>query len=231
LTASGSRLFGSESYMLQVMSSYTIALITMFVAAAAILTVAVGLLRNKKEARFDIFWIPWIIAAALLGLSVVYGQEALIRAFMFALLPISYFAIRFLRKKPGFLILVLAALVFINIPAQYGDRNYTYVPSTELKGAAFFTNYAPSNESFFYEYLTPIGRHDTGTQLNLETIYYLPINERINETVANAKLIISSNMEKNLYKYFYGANLLENLSLADHLNRVYENEGFQIYAR
>ena len=231
LTASGSRFFGSESYMLQVLSSYTVTLLSVVVAAAAILTVAIGLLRNKKEARFDLFWIPWIIAAALLGLSVVYGPEALLRAFMFSLMPISYFAIRFLRKKPGFLILVLAALVFINIPAQYGNRNYTYVPSTELKGAAFFTNYAPSNESFFYEYLTPIGRHDTGVQLNLEYLDYLPINERINECVANSKLVISSNMERNLYEYFYGTNLLKNLSLADHLDRVYDNEGFQIYAR
>lgn len=234
LTASGSRMFGSVSYLLQVASSYTITILNIVIAGIAILAIVVGLLLHKKKVKLDLFWIAWVISAGLIGLTVVYGTEGLIRAFMFMLLPASYFAVKFLRKKRGLLILVLVMLVFLNISAQYGDRSYTYTPSTELKGASFFTKYAPSNESFFYEYLTPIGRNDTGTQLHLQStqsFFYLPSSEMTLDTVMTAKLLVLSNMEKNLYQYFYGANLLENFSLVDNFSRVYDNNGFEIYVR
>ena len=107
LTASGGRIFGSVSYLLEVASSYTITIVNIVIVAVAILAILAGLLLHKKEVKFDLFWLAWIISAGLIGLTVVYGSEGLIRAFMFALLPASYFAAKFLGKKTGFLVLVL----------------------------------------------------------------------------------------------------------------------------
>jgi hypothetical protein len=151
------------------------------------------------------------------------------------LLPTSYFAIRFLSKKPAILILVLIALTFINIPAQYSSQNYTYLPSTELKGTTFYANSAPHNASKFYEPLSPFLPYGktSGRQISLAELAglrALPSQELINWTISQAQFIISSNTEKNLYAYFYGIDPLENLSLVDQNNRLYDNEGFQIYA-
>jgi hypothetical protein len=230
LTASGARVFGSTSYKLQIVSSYAITALIAVVAALAILTITLGLIRHKKEVRSDLFWISWIIAAGSLGISIVYGPEALNRAFMFALLPTSYFALSLFKRKPAILVMVLLTLVLLNIPAQYGNYNYTYMPSTELKGATFFTNHASGNESFFYELLAPTGKSNwTGTQLNMPSTYFTPSFQFINQTVDSAKFIISSNQERNYYEYFFGYNLLENLNLESYNSRIYDNEGFQMY--
>jgi hypothetical protein len=229
LTVTGNRALGSTSLQLQVATSYAITIINVVIMALAILTMVLSLLRHKKKNMLNLFWIAWILSAGVLGLSVVYGQEALNRAFMFALLPTSYFAVTFLKKKNLILTMLLASIIFINIPAQYGQRTFSYMPSTELKGAAFYSAYAPGNESFFYEYLIPIAVNGTGAQLNILPYNYLPTSEVINKTVARAMFVISSNMQENAYQFFYGLNPLKNISLGS--NQLYDNGAFQIHAR
>jgi hypothetical protein len=152
------------------------------------------------------------------------------------LLPTCYFAAKFFSKKPRILIFVLIIIVFLQIPAHYGNNNYTYVPTSELKGTAFYARYAPTAAPFFYETnLASFGTGRlTGTQLNIQSIAgvnSIPSSKQIDEITGQAEFIISSSEQKNFYQYFYGVDLLENLSLDDHYNRVYDNEGFQIYAR
>ena len=230
-----SRAGGSTSLLLTILGDYSITIINAVIGISAILVTALGLLFHKKEVKNDLFWIAWIVLAGILSLSLVYGAEAINRAFIFMLLPTSYFAIRFLSKKPAILILVLIALTFINIPAQYSSQNYTYLPSTELKGTTFYANSAPHNASKFYEPLSPFLPYGktSGRQISLAELAglrALPSQELINWTISQAQFIISSNTEKNLYAYFYGIDPLENLSLVDQNNRLYDNEGFQIYA-
>jgi hypothetical protein len=228
------RAGGSTSLLLQVVSTYSITILNVGIAILAILATALGLWFHKKEAKNDVFWIAWIIAAGIFGVSMMYGTEAINRAFMFMLLPASYFAIKFLSKMPRILILVLVILIFIHIPAQYSNQNCTYVPTSELKGCAFYTKYAPSTAPFFYE---PVGVFlptgvINGTQISITLIaglYSLPSQKLVNETTGSSEFIISSNLEKNYYLYFYGVDPLEHLNLDDHYNRIYDNEGFHIY--
>jgi len=236
LTISQTRIVGSTSYQLELVGTYSITIMNVVIAILAILAVALGLLLHKKEAKHDVFWIAWIIAAGILGISIKYGGEAIERAFMLMLVPTSYFAIKFLSKKPRILILVLMILIFIHIPAHYIREVRSYVPTSELKGTGFYAKYAPSTAPFFYEYLAPFLpiKKTTGTQINIQSIlpfYTMPSHELVNVTTGKAEFIISSNLEKNLYLYFFGVDLLEHLNLDDHHNRIYDNEGFRIYAR
>lgn len=230
------RAGGSTSLLLQLVGTYSITIISVVIAIVAILATTLGILFHKKEAKNDLFWIALIIIAGILGVSIVYGDEAINRAFMFMLLPTSYFAIKFLSKKRAVLILVLVVLTFLNIPALYSSQNYVYVPTSELKGCAFYNTHAPPNAPFFYEPISPFLPYGVNnlTLISLTVIagiHSLPSLELVNETTRECQFIISSNLLKNFYLYFYGVDPLENLNLDDHNSRVYDNEGFQLYAR
>jgi hypothetical protein len=226
----------SPALLLTKLGSYSITIINVVIAAAAILITALGILLYKKEeAKNELFWIAWIITASIIGLSVFYGGEGINRAFVLMLLPICYFAAKFFSKKPRILIFVLIIIVFLNIPALYGTSSYSYVPTSELKGGAFLTRYAPSEAPFFYEpNLAFLGSGVMGTQIFVQRIASpnsIPSSELVNATLAKADFIISSSEQKNFYQFFYGGDLLENLSLDNHDNRLYDNGGFQIYSR
>jgi hypothetical protein len=233
---SQSQSVSSPALQLTKFGSYSITIINVVIAAVAILTTAMGvLLYKKEEAKNELFWIAWIIIAGIIGLSVYYGGEAIERAFILMLLPICYFAAKFFSKIPRILILVLVIIVFLSIPALYGTSNYSYVPMSELKGGAFMTKYAPYGASFFYETnLAFLGPGITGTQLNIQQIANansIPSSKQVNLTIGKADFVICSSEQKNFYQFFYGVDPLENLSLNDHYNRVYDSENFQIYAR
>jgi hypothetical protein len=229
----------SPALLLTLLGSYGITIINVVIAVIAMLATVIGILLYKKEeAKNDLFWIAWIIVGGIISVSVYYGGEVIERAFILMLLPICYFAAKFFSKKPRILIFVLIIIVFLQIPAHYAGENYLYVPTSELKGTAFYARYAPSAAPFFYESnLASFGSGGsrlTGTQINIQSVAglsSLPSSELVNGTIGKADFIISSSEQKNFYQYFYGADLLKNLSFADHYNRVYDNEGFQIYAR
>jgi hypothetical protein len=230
------RAGGSTSLFLQLMGTYAITIMTVFLAVVAILATTIGLILHKKETKDDLFWIAWILCAAAMGLSLVYGAEAINRAFMFMLLPTSYFAVKFLSKKPAILILVLVLLTFTLIPALYSNQNYAYVPTSELKGDAFYTKYTLPAAPFFYEPISCFLPYGTinGTQITLSAITgirSLPSQEIINEATREAQFIIYSNLETNFYLYYYGVDPLVHLNLDYHRNRIYDNEQFRIYAR
>jgi len=232
------RIIGSTSYLLQLVGTYSITIINVVIAIFAILKTALGLLLHKKELKHDVFWIALIIVAGIFGVSTKYGGkgmfEAIERAFMFMLLPGCYFSIKFLSKKPRILILVLMILVFIHIPADYSDEMYMMVPTSEFKGIAFLAEYIPPAAPFFYS--LPSGAIK-GKQISIfgalapPTSFSLPSYESVRKTIGGAEFIISSNLQKNHHLYFLGVDPLEHLNFDDHNNRIYDNEGFRIYAR
>jgi hypothetical protein len=225
----------SPALLLTMFGSYGIVIINVVIAAIAILITAIGIFLYKKEkARKDLFWIALIIEAGLIGASIYYGGEAIPRAFILMLLPICYFAAKFFGSKPRMLIFALIIIIFLNIPALYGNNNFSYVSTSESKGGAFYVRYAPSGVPFFYEpnlaYFGPV----TGTQLNIQSIaglQSLPDFALVEWTTSQAEFIISCNEQKNLYQYFYGVDLLENLSLDNRNNRLYDSADFQIHSR
>jgi len=232
------RIVGSTIYLLELVGSYSITIINIVIAIFAILTTALGLLFHKKELKHDVFWIALIIVAGVFGVSMKYGlHEAIQRAFMFMLLPASYFSIKFFGKKPRILILVLMILVFIHIPAHYSREMYMMVPTSEFKGIVFRAEYVPSTAPFFYSLPTSYYEENEGKQISffgrslVPEAGSLPTHEFVKEEIGEAEFIMSSNLQKNYYLYFLGVDLLEDLNFDDHCNRIYDNEGFRIYAR
>jgi len=229
---SETRIVGSTSYLLELVGSYSITIINVVIAMSAILTTALGLLFHKKETKNNVFWIAWIIVAGILGVSVKYGGEAIQRAFMFLLLPTCYFSIKFLSKKPRILILILMVLIFIHIPAEYSAEMHSMVPTTELKGLAFYAEYTPPAARFFYSLPSAAYYYGIkGKQIYILASHSLPSPEFVNKTIGEAEFIITSNLQKNYYLYFLGVDPLEHLNFDDHHNRIYDNERFCIYAK
>jgi len=232
---SKTRIIGSTSYLLELVGTYSITIINVVIAISAILKTVLGLLFHRKGTKDDIFWIAWIIVAGILGISMKYGEysyEAIQRAFMFMLIPTCYFSIKFLNKKPRILILVLIILIFIHIPACYSREMHAMVPTSELKGIDFCAEHMPPTAPFFYS--LPTYKEMKGKQIYIRSFppfYSLPSHELVNETTGEAEFIISSKLQKNYYLYFLGVDLLENLNSDGHHNRIYDNEGFCIYAR
>ena len=229
------RAYISPALQLQLYGSYGITIINGIIAAIAFLITALGILLHRREGRGDLFWIAWIILAVLIGVTIFYGGEVIQRAFILMLLPTSYFAAKFFSKKPRVMVLVLIAIVFLQIPAHYSWENWVYVPTSEIKGTGFYQTHAPSNAWFLYE--SDIGSFDAGFNGVLRSIALvtprgsIPDFKVINNIAGQAEFIISSNEMKNFYQFFYGVNLLENLSLIEKYNILYDNEAFQIYAR
>jgi hypothetical protein len=224
---SGPRIVGSTSFLLELVGDYSITIMNVVIAMFAILTTAIGLLFHKKETIHDVFWISWIIVAGIFGAFVYYGGEAIQRAYMFMLIPICYFSIKFLSKKPGILILILIMLTFINIPAQYSREMYLTVPTSEIKGLAFLVEYKSSTKPFFYS--LPSGYKDIrGEQIFIYT-KVITSRELVDKTVGEADIIISSDLQKNEFLYFLGVDPLEHINFDDHNNRIYDNEGFRVY--
>lgn len=232
---SQTRVIGSVAYQLQVLATYSIALVTLVIATLGIVTTALSILFHKKDAEQDLFWIAWIIVAAALGVLTIYGGEAIERAFMFMLLPACYFAMKFLNKKRGILVSVLVILVLINIPASYTRDNYIYVPTSSLQGTAFYTKYAPRNVTFLYEDLAPFlpfNETPMGTELTIlgiNGLSSLPPQKVVNATVKQADFILDSNLQINFYVYFFGYNPLRTFNLNENHNRIFDNEGFRIF--
>jgi len=228
------RIIASTSFQLEYVGTYSITIINTVVAISAILTTVLGLLFHKKETKNDVFWIAWITVAGVLGTSVMYGGEAIERAFMFMLLPTCYFSIKFLSKKPRILILVLIILFFIHIPADYSAEMYMMVPTSEFKGMAFYSERIPRTASVFYSLPMKWG-HSVHNESYGKRYYVpassLPSHELVNETTEKADVIITSNRQENYYLYFLGVDPLEHLNFVDYRNRVYDNEGFRLYAR
>jgi hypothetical protein len=230
------RAGGSTSLLFQIISNYGITIISLVLAVVGIFATLIGIAMHKRESKNDLFWIAWILVPSVVGLSIVYGAEAINRAFMFILLPTAYFAMKFLTKKISLLLAILVILSFLSIPALYSSQNYAYVLSSELKGTSFYTNYAPPLSSFFYEPVCPLLPYGSniGNQISLSVIAgirSLPSQELVSWTTTEAAYVITSNMEKNFYTYFYGVNVLENISLDSQRSRVYDSADFQIFMR
>ena len=233
---SQSGIASSQALQMTQLGIYGITIINVIIALIAITMTVTGILIYKKEkVKNDLFWIAWIIAAGMIGVFFFYGGEAINRAFVLMLLPTCYFAAYFFSKKPKILIFVLIIIVFLSIPALYSNQNYMYISSTEMKGGAFFNRYVPFGVTFFCVPLSYLGpRTINGTQLNIQQIAgygSVPSSRIVEFVIAQSDFIISSNEQKNSFQYFYGVDLLQNLSLDYYNNRLYDNEGYQTYGR
>lgn len=81
------------------------------------------LLARKYRNKADSFFLSLAIAALVVVISSVYGSELWERAYLFALIPLSYFIVKLLNVKYLSIILLLALLIALplNIISHYGS--------------------------------------------------------------------------------------------------------------
>jgi hypothetical protein len=233
---SQTRVIGSTGYNLEIFGTYSITIFFVMIALTSILLVLYGLLKHKSDAKLDVFWIAWIIIAGMLGLSVHYGNEGILRAFMFMLLPTCYFAIKYLAKKPRILVIIIILLIFIHFPASYTRQEYLYVPTSEIKGATALAQYTPLTTIIFYEYLSPwpFSPNDTRSFTNIQHLvgfYSMPSSKLISAALGEAQFVVSSSLQNNVYHYFFGKNILSNYDLNQNQSRLYDNGEFTIFRK
>ena len=91
-------------------------------------------LSRKYKEQYDNFVILLVIPAGLILISMVYGNEFWMRAFLFSLLPMAYFSVKLLRYKFTATILCVVFLVAIplSILAFYGNASIDYLPKGEI---------------------------------------------------------------------------------------------------
>jgi hypothetical protein len=238
VTLAQGRAVGSQPLLMQIIGTYSLTLVNAIVAVIAIVITAIGILFLKKKWHVEVFWISWIIAAGILGVSIWYGGEALNRALMFILIPVSYFAMKFLSRKPRILVVCLMILIILYFPARYCSENYVYTPTTELRGVSFYTYHAPINSTLLYEYLLsvgpPLGPEITGRVLSIASVMglrSLPDFNEVSYLIEQSQYIISSTEVRNYYMYFYGVDLFQNVDFSTQFRLLYDNGDFEVFSR
>lgn len=228
-----SRISGSSAQVL----NYRCTIGIMFICASIALVGVLLTLRNKssrKHLSMDSYPLSLAILSMLLiafAFFAEYGpHEAYQRAFMFGLIPLSYFCAIALSKKPKLFSLVILIVLFLNIPAQYGADSYTLVRNSELSGAAFFANHTPQKTTCLYDFSLEIRYYDPMKQVDFLTLTTLPFTSvpnasQVNQAFSEADYVIFSDKENNYYYYFLSQNPLDQANI-NLFNRLYDNSAF-----
>ena len=228
-----SRVAGSAAQVLNYRCTLGIMLIGVAVALVGmLLTLRKGF--SRKRLSMDGYSLFWAILSMLLiafAVSAEYGpHEAYQRAFMFGLVPLSYFCVIALSKKPKLFPLVILVLLFLNIPAQYGADSYTLTRNSKLSGAAFFANYTPQDITCFYDFSLEIRYYNPLKQVKFLIVASLPFTSvpnasSVNQVLSKADYVIVSDKQNNYYYYFLSQNPLDQVNM-NQFNRLYDNSAF-----
>jgi hypothetical protein len=234
-----SRVIGSPANRLNYYSSWGLVLISAGIALVSLILIARKFLSREKLSKegYTVFCGLSLIFFVVYGITLQYGlHEAYQRAFMFGLVPLTFLCINLLKNKPKLLLGVLAVLIFLNIPAQYGSDSFRLSTAQELAGSKFFATFSPQNTSCFDEFSLYVRYYDPAKNVTFETIVASAPSVRApNETFVAEKLskvsyVISSQLEDNYYQYYLGNNPLNQASLG-RFNRVYDDGGFLIFGK
>jgi len=224
------RVMGSTASQLNYTSSWAIVLLN----GAVVLTSVLIAIKNRRshsqgsDRRYLLFSIVVLMGFALFAFTAEYGpHESYQRAFMFGLIPLSYLSVDLLQRKPKILPLMLTALIFLNVPAQYGSDSYTLATDTELGGAAFFATRTPEKTSCLHEISMYIRYYDPGKDIAFRTLVRMPPTSipnalEIDEVLGKVEYILLSDLQENYYLYFLGVNPLDHVNFGS-LNKIYDN--------
>lgn len=180
------------------------------------------------------FLIFLVLLFGLFAFTGEYGShEAYQRAFMYALIPLGLLAINILIFKPKLLFFLLAALIFLNVPAQYGSDNFRVATSQQLAGSEFFACYVPENSSCLTKFSLYIRYFNPLKNFYFYSVGELPYTEALNRTVVEQAIemsdyLILSDLLNNFYFYYLGENPFDRVSVYQS-DRIYDNRGMQIF--
>ncbi len=241
LYSESSRILGSEAMQLNFLSSWAIVLLGAVISVLSIFMIIRTMLRDPKNSRlgFSFFMVFLLVLFGLFAFVGEYGaHESYQRAFMFALIPVSYLCVTLLAKKPKLLVVCLVGLLFLNIPAQYGGDTYRLATKTQLAGAKFIADNSVQDISLvgkfslyvrYYDPLKDIEVLSIGISFPYTTYNSSAVNEAINKALKEADYIMSSDLQTNYYVYFLGFDPLEQFDFEDKCNLIYDNGRFRLY--
>lgn len=229
-----SRVVGSSVMRVNFMTQWAIVGIIGLVASFAIFQILREIRRRRPGMEYVLFNLIFIVLLGLFAFVGEYGTESYLRAFMFALLPLSFLLISLMKRKPVLIVAIIAVLMCLNIPAQYGSDSFRLATSTQIEGTAFVADYTPQNISIvgklcyiYIKYNDPMKAFEI-INIGLSPPFTdLPNSTVLNEALDKADYITLSNLQHNYYVFYLGMDPLEQADLEDS-NRIYDNGGFDL---
>ena len=239
-----SRLFPSTPSLFNYNTSLAIVFINLIGAVAMffyfVRTRRLGSNSSEREKKSVIaFSFLSLLLFGLFAFTSEYGShESYQRAFMYGLVPLALLSIAVLRRKPKALLILLVALIFLNVPAQYGSDNFRMATTQQLAGSEFFARYVPENISCLTKFSLYIRYYNPTKSFRFYSVGDLPYTEALNLTVVKnaietSEYIVLSDLMDNYYIYYLGENPFENDLVQAEIsqtNRLYDSQGFQIFA-
>lgn len=141
---------GGEVYTL-------ISKVKIFDAIVFSLVCFIGLILYLKSIKFEIkqinnatlFCLSILVSNFFLYISSLYGDEAIIRAFLLSLLSLSYFSIQSINNKKyrAILILLFVISVPMHIFIHNSNERFEYYPPSSIHGMNFFYRYSAVNST------------------------------------------------------------------------------------
>jgi hypothetical protein len=229
-----SRIIGSTAMQFNFVTQWAIVGIIGVVSLLAMFQVFRNLRRKQPEMEYLLFNTILIVLLALFAFFGEYGTESYLRAFMFALLPLSFLCVSLMKRKPVLIVTLIAALIFLNIPAQYGADSFRLATSTQIAGTAFIADYTPQNIKLvgklcyiYIKYNDPLKSFSI-LNIGLDPPFtHLPNSTVLNEALNQADYIAVSNLEHNYYVFYLGIDPMDQVNPND-TNRIYANGGFTL---
>ena len=233
LYSQGSRIISSTAQRVNFAASWGIVGLAVLIALLAMFNILRKIRSKRPVMKYSIFSAALVILIGVFAFVGEYGpQESFTRAFMFGLVPLSFLCVSFLARKPKLMVLLLAAIMFLNIPAQYGSDAYRLASNTQLAGTEFVTFYTPDGISLVGQFTLYIKYHDAMKSYTiLEKGLATPFTEPPNATLINAEIskadyFIISDLQHNYYIFYLNMDPFEEIHIDS--NRVYDNGGFKL---
>jgi hypothetical protein len=232
------RVIGSRANLFNYFSSWGSVLISAGIALLSLILVGRKILPQRQFAKegYAVFCGISLVFFALYGVALQYGlHESYQRAFMFGLVPLTFLCIYALKDRPKLLVGLLAVLIFLNIPAQYGSDSFRLATNQELAGSRFFATYSPQNSSCFDEFSFYVRNYDPTKIYQFETIVAsapsvkTPNQTSVDQELARLNYVVRSGLENNYYLFYLGYNPLNGANL-DRFNKVYDNGAYEIFS-
>jgi hypothetical protein len=228
------RIVGSVAMQMNFVAQWAIVGIIGLFASLSVVMVLRGIRLRRSGLEYSVFNVLLVVQLALFAFAGEYGAiESYQRAFLFALLPLSFLIINLLERKPKLIVVLVIALVFLNIPAQYGSDTFRLATKTQINGAGFVANYTPDNVklvgkfSIYIRYNDPLKLYkiiDVGLSSPFTT---LPNATVLRESLGTSDYIMISSIEHNYYVFYLGYDPMEQVNLAG-LDKVYDNGEFRL---
>jgi hypothetical protein len=229
-----SRIIGSAAMQFNFNTQWAIVGIIGAISLLSIIQILRKLKRKKPGLEYPIFNIILLVLLALFAFAGEYGTESYLRAFMFALLPLSFLCVSLMKRKPILIVALIAVLICLNIPAQYGADSFRLATPTQIAGTAFLTQNSPENISIvgklcyiYMKYNDPMKSFKI-LNIGLDPPFtHLPNSTVLNEALNQADYIAISNLEHNYYYFYLGIDPMNQVN-PDDSARIYDDGGFNL---